>query len=301
MVDTDDANAKLIDNFINALWLESGLSENTQRSYRSDLVLFSQWLEKNSGTLVKASRSDILGFLAMRVGQGLKPRTTARLLSSLKRFYGYLVVEDVRKDNPCTLVDAPKLSRSLPHTLSEQEVDHLLAAPDEEDTFGLRDLAMLEILYATGLRVSELVGLSMSQINLNQGAVRIIGKGNKERLVPMGEQAQWRLQQYIKKARGEILGAKQSDAVFVTNRGAAMTRHGFWHLIKRYAKKANIEKPLSPHTLRHAFATHLLNHGANLRVVQLLLGHSNLSTTQIYTYVAQERLNELYKTHHPRA
>ena len=294
-------DTQLIDTFINSLWLESGLSDNTQRSYRSDLSLFCLWLEKKGGVLVSAHRSDILAFLAERVGEGVKSRTTARLLSSLKRFYLYLIAENIREDNPCALVDAPKLSRNLPQALSEQDVDNLLQAPDEENKIGERDLAMMELLYATGLRVSELVGLTMSQINLNQGVVRIIGKGNKERLVPMGEQAQWRLQNYIKSSRGQILGVKQSDAVFVTNRGGGMTRHAFWHLIKRYAKKAGIDQHLSPHTLRHAFATHLLNHGADLRVVQLLLGHSNLSTTQIYTYVAQERLKELYQTHHPRA
>jgi len=301
MPSSENSDMQLIDIFINALWLESGLSDNTQRSYRSDLSLFCLWFEKQGGTIATAHRSDILAFLAERVGEGVKPRTTARLLSSLKRFYLYLIAENIRTDNPCALVDAPKLSRNLPQTLSERDVDNLLQAPDEENKMGERDLAMMELLYATGLRVSELVGLTMSQINLNQGVVRIIGKGNKERLVPMGEQAQWRLQNYMKASRGQILGVKQSDAVFVTNRGGAMTRHAFWHLIKRYAEKAGIDQHLSPHTLRHAFATHLLNHGADLRVVQLLLGHSNLSTTQIYTYVAQERLKELYQTHHPRA
>ncbi len=301
MPNSTNSDTQLVDTFINSLWLESGLSDNTQRSYRSDLFLFCLWLEKKGGALESAHRSDILAFLAERVGEGVKPRTTARLLSSLKRFYLYLIAENIRADNPCALVDAPKLSRNIPQTLSEQDVDNLLQAPDEENKMGERDLAMMELLYATGLRVSELVGLTMSQINLNQGVVRVIGKGNKERLVPMGEQAQWRLQNYIKSSRGQILGVKQSDAVFVTNRGDGMTRHAFWHLIKRYAKKAGIDQQLSPHTLRHAFATHLLNHGADLRVVQLLLGHSNLSTTQIYTYVAQERLKELYQAHHPRA
>jgi len=301
MSERQSRDQQLIDNFINALWLESGLSENTQRSYRSDLLLFLNWLHNRSVSLELASRADVLGFLAVRVGDGAKPRTTARLLSSLKRFYLYLISENIRKENPCALVDAPKLGRDLPKSLSEQDVDNLLQAPDPESDVGKRDLAMLELLYATGLRVSELVGLTLSQINLNQGVVRIIGKGNKERLVPMGEQAQWRLQDYFKSSRAQILKLKQSDAVFVTNRGAAMTRHAFWHLIKRYAEKAGIEQHLSPHTLRHAFATHLLNHGADLRVVQLLLGHSNLSTTQIYTHVAQERLKELFEAHHPRA
>jgi len=287
--------------FIDAIWLESGLSENTRKSYASDLNLFASWLKKNNQSLLLAPKESVLAFLADRVSAGLKPRTTARILSSLKRFYQYQLRENKRPDNPCLLVDAPKLGRSLPKSLSETDVEALLNAPDEATAMGSRDLTMLELLYATGLRVSELVGLSMSQISLNQGLVRIIGKGNKERLVPMGEQAQELLQRYIKHARPEILNSRTSDAVFVTNRGKAMTRHAFWHLVKRYALKAGIQQALSPHTLRHAFATHLLNHGADLRVVQMLLGHSDLSTTQIYTYIAQDRLKDLYQSHHPRA
>ena len=292
---------ELIELFVNSLWLESGLSENTRRSYQSDLRLCAAWLEKKQLTLSAADRQSILSFLAYKVNEGHKPRTTARILSSLKRYYQYLIRENRRKDNPCRLVESPKLGRSLPETLSETDVVLLLRAPDEKTELGLRDLAMLELLYATGLRVSELVGLEMNQLSFNQGLVRVIGKGNKERLVPLGEQALDAIQLYVKDARPGILKLKTSEALFVTNRGGAMTRHAFWHLIKRYALKAGISQKLSPHTLRHAFATHLLNHGADLRVVQVLLGHSDLSTTQIYTHVAQERLKQMYQIHHPRA
>ena len=290
-----------IETFVNSLWLESGLSENTRRSYQSDLSLCANWLRKKQLSLSDADRESILSFLAFKVKSGYKPRTTARILSSLKRFYQYLIRENIRTDNPCRLVESPKLGRPLPKVLSERDVESLLKAPDENTDLGLRDLAMLELLYATGLRVSELVSLEMNQLSFTQGLVRVIGKGNKERLVPLGEQALWRLQNYIKKARADILKFKVSEALFVTNRGGAMTRHAFWHLIKRYAQKAGISQELSPHTLRHAFATHLLNHGADLRVVQMLLGHSDLSTTQIYTHVAQERLKQMYEIHHPRA
>jgi len=291
----------MIETFVNSLWLESGLSENTRRSYQSDLNLCANWLTKKQQTLSGADRESILSFLAFKVKSGYKPRTTARILSSLKRYYQYLIRENLREDNPCRLVESPKLGRSLPKTLSEQDVESLLQAPDENTDIGLRDLAMLELLYATGLRVTELVSLEINQVSFNQGLVRVIGKGNKERLVPLGEQALWRIQNYVKQARTDVLKGKVSEALFVTNRGSGMTRHAFWHLIKRYALKAGISQDLSPHTLRHAFATHLLNHGADLRVVQMLLGHSDLSTTQIYTHVAQERLKQMHQTHHPRA
>ena len=243
----------------------------------------------------------MLAFMGDKIGQGVKARTSARVLSSLKRFYQYLIQINVRQDNPCALIEAPKLGRSLPDTLSESDVVALLDAPDKSTPLGLRDLTMVELLYATGLRVSELVNLTLNQINLNQGVVRIVGKGNKERLVPMGEQAQTLLQAYLKQGRHEILKSRSSEHIFVTHRGGKMTRHAFWHIIKKYAQIAGIKQHLSPHTLRHAFATHLLNHGADLRVVQMLLGHSDLSTTQIYTHVAKERLKQLYETHHPRA
>ena len=297
----DIQDEQWINQFIDYLWLESGLSKNTQAAYRSDLRLCALWLKENNSNLYKAKREKLLAFMAAKVGEGAKARTSARLLSSLKRFYQYLIQENQRMDNPCALIEAPKLGRSLPDSLSEADVEALLAAPDVNTDNGQRDLAMIELLYATGLRVSELVNLTLSQINLNQGLVRIIGKGNKERLVPMGEQAQLLLSTYLREARGDILKGRICEYVFVTNRGGQMTRHAFWHIIKKYARIAGIKQHLSPHTLRHAFATHLLNHGADLRVVQMLLGHSDLSTTQIYTHVAKERLKRLYDSHHPRA
>ncbi len=295
---------QLVDVFINSLWLESGLSENTRRSYQSDLMLCSDWLSTDTTDkryLSGADRQSIHAFLAYKVSRGCKPRTTARILSSLKRYFQYLVRENHRSDNPCRLIEAPKLGRSLPKTLSERDVESLLQAPEDNTSLGMRDLAMLEVLYATGLRVTELISLEINQVSFNQGLVRVIGKGNKERLVPLGEQALNSVQTYIKNARVEILKSRVSESLFVTHRGRAMTRHAFWHLIKRYALKAGITQDLSPHVLRHAFATHLLNHGADLRVVQMLLGHSDLSTTQIYTHVAQERLRQVHQEHHPRA
>jgi len=290
-----------INRFIDHLWLASGLSKNTQQAYRTDLRLCARWLKEKNVLLIEAQREDLLAFLAVKVGEGAKARTSARALSSLKRFYQFLIQENHRLDNPCSLIEAPKLGRSLPDALSESDVEALLGAPDVSTPLGLRDLVMIELLYATGLRVSELVNLLLSQVNLNQGVVRIIGKGNKERLVPMGEQAQSMLKAYLEEGRNDILKKRVCDYVFVTNRGHNMTRHAFWHIIKKYAQIAGITQHLSPHTLRHAFATHLLNHGADLRVVQMLLGHSDLSTTQIYTHVAKERLKRLYETHHPRA
>jgi len=290
-----------VDQFLDALWLEAGLSDNTLAAYRSDLKAFEQWLLESQGvSLVAVDRSVILLYLATKVASGAKTRTTARVLSSLRRFYQYLLREEIRQDDPSHLIDLPKLGRQLPDTLTEQEVENLLAAPTLEQALGLRDRAMLELLYATGLRVSELVHLEMSQINLSHGVLRIWGKGNKERLVPIGEIANDWVTQYIEQARIELAKGNSVDTVFVTKRGKGMTRHAFWHLIKKYALKAGIQKALSPHTLRHAFATHLLNHGADIRVVQMLLGHSDLSTTQIYTHVANARLKELHRHHHPR-
>jgi len=286
--------------FLDALWTEAGLSDNTLAAYAADLNGLAAWLLPRGKTLVSAGREDLLGFLADRVGGGSKPRSTARLVSSMRRFYRYLVRERRRVDDPSRLIEAPKLGRKLPGTLSEAEVEALINAPDVTDVLGLRDRAMLELLYAAGLRVSELVQLTLPQIGMAQGVVKVMGKGSKERLVPMGEEAQTWLQRYFVESRPAILGLRTSDDVFVTHRGEAMTRHAFWHLIKRHALVAGIGKPLSPHTLRHAFATHLLNHGADLRVVQMLLGHSDLSTTQIYTHVARERLKELHARHHPR-
>jgi len=290
----------LVERFLDALWLERGLSENTLTAYRSDLLGLSQWLQGQEVELLRAGRAELLGYLQQRVEQGAKPRSSARLLSSIRRFYRFLVRERLLSEDPSARIDAPKLGRSLPKSLTEEEVEALLTAPDPGSLLGMRDRAMLEVLYASGLRVSELVGLTLSQLNLQQGLVKVIGKGNKERLVPLGEEALGWVERYLREARGLLLGASQSDVLFPSRRGSAMTRQAFWQLIKRYALQAGISKPLSPHTLRHAFATHLLNHGADLRVVQLLLGHSSLSTTQIYTHVARERLKELHARHHPR-
>lgn len=290
----------LVERFLDALWLERGLSENTLSAYRSDLLGLASWLQQQQLDLLDADRAALLGYLQRRVEEGAKPRSSARLLSSIRRFYRYLVRERLISEDPSSRIDAPKLGRSLPKSLTEGEVEALLAAPDTSNLLGMRDRAMLEVLYASGLRVSELVGLTLPQLNLQQGLVRVIGKGNKERLVPLGEEALSWIERYVRQTRGLLLGALQNEVLFPTRRGSAMTRQAFWQLIKRYALLAGINKPLSPHTLRHAFATHLLNHGADLRVVQLLLGHSTLSTTQIYTHVARERLKNLHAVHHPR-
>lgn len=287
-----------IDLFLDALWVESGLSENTLAAYGSDLKIFAKWLKQKS--LLEVTESDIALFLKKRYEQGVSSRSSARILSSLRRFFGYLHRQGLVEIDPTLLIEAPHIGRTLPESLSESDVDLLLEAPEITDSLGCRDKVMLELLYATGLRVSELVGLKFEQVNFRQGFVRVMGKGKKERLVPVGEQAMSYLEEYMAGARESILAERQSDCLFVTKRGAGMTRQAFWHIIKRYAKKAGITKALSPHTLRHAFATHLLNHGADLRVVQLLLGHSDLSTTQIYTHIAQERLKLLHAEFHPR-
>ena len=291
-------SGKVVETFLNALWLEFGLSDNTLSAYGSDLRLFDAWLP-NKG-LLEADRGDIAEYLNYRQGDGASSRSAARILSSLRRFYAYMLRENQLTVDPTQLIDAPRLGRSLPGSLSEDEVERLLQAPETLHPLGFRDRTMLELLYAAGLRVTELVDITFQQVNCRQGCVRIIGKGSKERLVPIGEEAQDWLQRYILGPRQDILAGRQSDYLFVTARGCNMTRQGFWHIIKRYALKAGIDKELSPHTLRHAFATHLLNHGADLRVVQLLLGHSDLSTTQIYTHIAQHRLKELHTKFHPR-
>jgi len=290
----------LIDGFIDRLWMERGLSQNTLTSYRSDIIGFARWLHHRHISLVSAERSHLQSYLAERIAHSAKPRSTARLLSSLRRLFRFMCREGFREDDPSSLVESPKLGRSLPKSLSEADVEALLNAPDLSTPLGLRDRAMLELMYASGLRVSEIVGLSMDQVSLQRGLLRLIGKGDKERLVPMGEEAQERLEQYLNQARLGLLKQQQSSAVFITARGQAMTRQAFWYMIKRSAKQAGISTELSPHTLRHSFATHLLNHGADLRVVQMLLGHSDLSTTQIYTHVARERLKQLHAAHHPR-
>lgn len=286
--------------FLDSLWLESGLSKNTVAAYQRDLLGFASWLQQFDTDLAAASREDILRYQSVRMREGRKVRSEARLLSTLRRFYRYLYREEIRDSDPTAQIESPRLGRPLPSSLTENEVEALLAQPDIHQALGLRDRTMLEVLYATGLRVSELVALSFEQLNMRQGLVRCVGKGNKERLVPLGEISLDYLQQYLLESRPVLLKGRISDDLFPTRRGKAMTRQAFWYLIKRYAKQASIEKDLSPHTLRHAFATHLLNHGADLRVVQLLLGHADLSTTQIYTHVAKERLKNLHSQHHPR-
>jgi integrase/recombinase XerD len=296
-----EADAALIERFLDALWLEQGLSDNTLSAYRRDLQGLARWLGQSAGTdLLAAARPDLLAYIRHRGEDGAKVRTTARILSSIRRLYRYLVRERLREDDPSARIDSPKLGRSLPDTLSEADVEALLAAPPVDRALGLRDRAMLETLYATGLRVSELVSLRLSQVSLDQGILRVVGKGAKERLVPLGEEALDWLERYDAGARPELVHGRATDVLFPTRRGEAMTRQAFWYLIKRYAQAAGIGKPISPHTLRHAFATHLLNHGADLRAVQILLGHSSLSTTQIYTHVAKERLKQLHARHHPR-
>jgi len=289
---------QVIDSFLDTLWMERGLSKNTLSAYRSDLIHYSIWLQPKKVDLVKAESKDILAYLSS--SDSVSARTVARRLSSLRRLYEYLLREDQIKHNPVSNIDAPRLGRTLPKSLTEAEVEALLNAPDTKQATGVRDKAMLELLYATGLRVSELVGLTIQQVNLRQGVVRVTGKGNKERLIPMGEEANLWLERYLSSSRSEILNNVLSDAMFPSNRGNAMTRQTFWHIVKRYAKVAGVKKTLSPHVLRHAFATHLINHGADLRVVQMLLGHSDISTTQIYTHVARERLKDLHAEHHPR-
>jgi integrase/recombinase XerD len=289
-----------IDSFLDALWSEKGLSRNTLAAYRTDLRSLARWLAERDKILDDAVRADLLEFIAWRVEGGARPRSTARQLSSLRRYYRYTVRDGRRTDDPTAKISMPKVGRPLPKALTEDEVESLLRAPDTDDALGHRDRTMLEVLYATGLRVTELVNLQLSQINLAQGVMRVVGKGDRERLIPLGEESMEWIEEFIRGPRTEILLDRQSDYLFPTRRGDRMTRQAFWHLIKRYAAKASVDKKLSPHTLRHAFATHLLNHGADLRVVQMLLGHSDLSTTQIYTHVARERLKDLHAQHHPR-
>lgn len=286
--------------FLDVIWMERGLSPNTLAAYRADLLALQQWLEPRGSTLREVTRTDILDYVAARVGGGARPRSTARQLSAFRRFFRQQLRDGARRDDPTAEVAMPRTGRPLPKSLSEHDVEALLGAPRTDEPLGFRDRTMLEVLYATGLRVSELVGLRHGQVNLNQGVVRVTGKGNRERLVPLGAEAIEWLRKFEQSARREILGERRTDHLFPTRRGEAMTRQAFWNLIKRHALTAGIKKPLSPHTLRHAFATHLLNHGADLRVVQMLLGHADLSTTQIYTHVARERMKSLHEAHHPR-
>lgn len=290
----------LIERFIEALWLEKGLSAHTQSAYRSDLALLNGWLQARGVELQSVGREVLLDHLAWRMNEGYKARSTARLISGMRGFYRFLLREGIIDTDPTLQVDMPQLGRPLPRSLSEADVEALLAAPDLDDPIGLRDRAMLEVLYACGLRVSELVGLTLEQVNLRQGVLRVFGKGSKERLVPMGEEAIGWVERYCREARPALLAGRPADVLFPSLRGEQMTRQTFWHRIKHHAQVAGIAKSLSPHTLRHAFATHLLNHGADLRVVQMLLGHSDLSTTQIYTHIARARLQALHAQHHPR-
>jgi integrase/recombinase XerD len=296
------ADRDQLDRFCDALWLEDGLSPRTLASYRADLTRFAQWHTARGGsTLASADSSDIEAYLAHLFGHaGLKARSSARAVSSLRRFFRRLARNGERSDDPTALTASPRLPRSLPKSLSEAQVDALLAAPDTRTAEGLRDRVMLEVLYATGLRVSELVGLPVAAVSSEMGVARVLGKGSKERLVPLGEEALDWIGRYLRDTRGELLDGQQSPALFVTRRGGPMTRQAFWLRLKRHAVCAGIRNPVSPHVLRHAFATHLLNHGADLRVVQMLLGHADISTTQIYTHVARERLKQLHRQHHPR-
>jgi len=296
----DSPDAGIVERFADMLWLERGVSANTLAAYQTDLRLLARWAAARGSGLLGLGRADLLDYLAHLSRQGRKARSAARILSSLRQFYRLAVREGWVAADPTEQVDSPKLGRPLPKTLTESDVEALLAAPDVATPEGFRDRAMLEVLYASGLRVSELVSLQPEQVSLAQGLVRVIGKGGKERLVPLGDEAVHWLREFVDGARAELLGRRPCDALFPTRRGEAMTRQAFWYRIRRHARQAGIERHLSPHTLRHAFATHLINHGANLRVVQMLLGHSDLSTTQIYTYVARERLKDLHARHHPR-
>lgn len=291
---------RLIEAFLDACWAERGLSGNTLRAYRSDLRALALYLDRHGSSVREARRADLLAYLASRVESGIKSRTAARMLSSIRRFYAYLRRRGETADDPAERIDNPKLNRPLPKSLTEAEVTTLLSAPDVENDLGLRDRAMLEVLYATGLRVSELVELRCEQLSLQQGVVRVVGKGDRERLVPLGDEAQHWVERYLDRARPALLAGDLTPELFVTRRRRGMTRQAFWYVLRRYAKTAGIRKPLSPHMLRHSFATHLINGGADLRVVQMLLGHRDLTTTQIYTQVAREGLKRLHEDHHPR-
>ena len=299
LVDAKLVDAKLVDEFLDAVWLQSGLSDNTLSAYRSDLKKFVHWIHRRGRSLTTADAKLLQTYFSdhAEIQSG---RSAARALSALKRFYRHALTAEIMNADPCAEVPAPAIGKPLPKTLSEDQVERLINAPDIGTDLGLRDRAMLETLYATGLRVSEVVNLEFSQLDLVAGVCRAVGKGSKERLVPMGEQAVDWLKRYLAESRGGLVGERQSAAVFVTRRGGAMTRQAFWRNVRRYAAIAGVAESLSPHTLRHAFATHLLNHGADLRSVQMLLGHSSLSTTQIYTHVAGERLKSLHRRHHPR-
>lgn len=296
-----EADRHLVEAFIERAWAEDGLARNTQDSYRRDLEGFARWLATQGPSLLEVARSDIYAYLAWRSAQGYSPRSGARLLSSLRRFYAQALRLNRILADPLALIESPKLGRPLPKVLTEAEVEGLLAAPDLDSPLGVRDRAMLELMYGTGLRVSELVELPAGAVNLRQGVLRVLGKGGKERLLPMGEEAQHWLQRYLDESRPMLAAGRQPLVLFLSRLGEGMSRQMFWYSIKQLARRAGIPAArISPHTLRHAFATHLLNHGADLRALQMLLGHSSLSTTQIYTFVAREGLKRLHSQHHPR-
>ena len=296
----NQAHSQLVDRFLDMVWMESGLSQNTLNAYRTDLTLYMEWLEKNGeDSAVNPGKSSVSNFISFRA-ESTTNRSAARALSVLKRFYKFMLHENLINYDPCANVVAPSIGKSLPKSVSQLDVEKLISAPDINTAFGLRDRAMIEALYATGMRVSELVELEVDQIDFNVGVCRVVGKGDKERLVPLGDNARDWILDYLDNSRAEILGNKQSAAIFLSSRGKAMSRQGFWQNLKRYATIAGISTSISPHSLRHAFATHLLNNGADLRSVQMFLGHSNLSTTQIYTFVATARLKNIHQKHHPR-
>lgn len=290
----------LIDDYIRALWMERGLSNNTQASYRRDLNQFACWMNDRAQGVLDADAAQLQSYLAWRIMEQMRASSTARQLSCLRGFYRYLLRDELISADPTLNLSNPKTGRALPKSLSEADVDSLLAAPNIEDPLGLRDRTMLELLYGSGLRISELISLELEQISLRSGLIRVVGKGDKERLVPLGDESLEWIARYLRTGRPLLLMQSNPATLFLSRRGVQMTRQTFWHRIRHWAKVAGIDKPLSPHVLRHAFATHLLNHGADLRAVQMLLGHANLSTTQIYTQVATHRLQQLHQQYHPR-
>lgn len=296
----DADTASLIERFETALWLEQGLAENTRRAYRSDLEQLARWLSARNCLLSEASAEDLWAFLSSEATAGRSARSSARRLAAIRHFFRYLLRQGRVREDPAAEIKAPRLPRKLPHPLTEAQVEALLAAPDPETQRGLRDRAMLELLYATGLRVTELVTLRLDQLNLRVGAVRVTGKGGRERIVPVGDEARYWLERYLRDARSNLVSGRRLDTLFPTTRSSHITRQAFWSLVQRYAREAGIDSGPSPHQLRHAFATHLLAHGADLRAVQMLLGHQDVTTTQIYTHVARERLKALHAAHHPR-
>tara|TARA_Y100001936_G_scaffold117092_1_gene114580 strand:+ start:397 stop:1296 length:900 start_codon:yes stop_codon:yes gene_type:complete len=294
-------NNEYLDSFLDNIWAEQGLAKNTLLSYEHDINSFLLFLDKEKIKLFDTKQSDVNAFISQRFSNGISSRSNMRLISSLKKFFLYLYSHNFLKTNPTENIETPRKIKSLPHTIGIDQVDKLLNAPNTNSRFGSRDKAMLEILYACGLRVSELVSLKFSQVNMESNFLRVLGKGNKERIIPINDYALSFLKKYIDDFRKDFITSKKTDALFLSNRGAEMTRHSFWHILKKYALQVGIEEHLSPHTLRHAFATHMINNGADLRVVQLLLGHSDLSTTQLYTHIAKNELKELHCRNHPRA